>query len=57
MLRQGKVIERGTHDDLMAETGGFYAQLQALQDGASSSLAATPAVGDVPNLPCPTSPR
>ena len=37
VLRQGKVIERGTHDELMADAGGFYAQLQTLQDGTASS--------------------
>ncbi len=43
VLRQGKVIERGTHDELMSDAGGFYAQLQTLQDGVSSSLASAPA--------------
>ncbi len=42
VLRQGKVIERGTHDELMADTGGFYAQLQTLGDGVSSSSTAAP---------------
>ena len=41
-LRQGKVIERGTHDELMAVAGGFYAELQALQESVGSSLAAIP---------------
>ena len=36
VLRQGKVIERGTHDELMADAGGFYAELQTLQDDASA---------------------
>ena len=38
VLRQGKVIERGTHDELMSDAGGFYAQLQTLQDGFNASL-------------------
>ena len=41
VLRQGKVIERGTHDELMAVAGGFYAQLQTLQDGASARRSPT----------------
>ncbi len=32
VLRQGKVIERGTHDELMTDRGGFYAELQTLHD-------------------------
>ncbi len=43
MLRQGKVIERGTHDELMADASGFYAGLQTLQDGTASSGTAVPA--------------
>ncbi len=42
VLRQGKVIERGTHDELMSERCGFYAQLQTLQDGFNATLAAPP---------------
>jgi NHLM bacteriocin system ABC transporter peptidase/ATP-binding protein/NHLM bacteriocin system ABC transporter ATP-binding protein len=42
VLQQGKVIERGTHDELMTDAGGFYAQLQALQDGACASRCAAP---------------
>ena len=41
VLRQGKAIERGTHDELMADASGFYAQLQTLQDGTTSSAAAS----------------
>ena len=43
VLRQGKVIDRGTHDELMADAGGFYAQLQTLQDGVNASLRASAA--------------
>ncbi len=43
VLRQGKVIERGTHEELMADASGFYAGLQTLQDGTASSGAAVPA--------------
>lgn len=32
VLRQGRVIQRGTHDELMANVGGFYHELQSLQD-------------------------
>jgi ABC-type bacteriocin/lantibiotic exporter with double-glycine peptidase domain len=42
VLQQGKVIERGTHDEQMTDAGGFYAQLQALQDGACASRCAAP---------------
>jgi hypothetical protein len=40
VLRQGKVIERGTHDDRMSDTAGCYAQIQNLQDGFNALLAA-----------------
>ena len=40
VLRQGKVIERGTHDELMADASGFYAQLQTLQDGTTAPAVA-----------------
>jgi NHLM bacteriocin system ABC transporter peptidase/ATP-binding protein/NHLM bacteriocin system ABC transporter ATP-binding protein len=43
VLRQGKVIQRGTHDELMTDAGGFYAELQTLQEGLSSSRAVAPA--------------
>ena len=42
VLRQGKVIQRGTHDELMADADGFYAQLQALQDDLGLSPAVPP---------------
>jgi ATP-binding cassette subfamily C protein len=32
VLRQGHVLERGTHDALMADRNGFYHELQSLQD-------------------------
>ena len=35
VLRQGRVIQRGTHDDLMANVSGFYYELQSLQDRSS----------------------
>ena len=38
VLRQGKVIERGTHDELMNDPEGFYAQLQTLQSETSSTV-------------------
>jgi NHLM bacteriocin system ABC transporter peptidase/ATP-binding protein/NHLM bacteriocin system ABC transporter ATP-binding protein len=37
MLRQGKVIQRGTHDELMTDAEGFYAQLQTLQNEVGPS--------------------
>ncbi|MGP0069615.1 MAG: NHLP family bacteriocin export ABC transporter peptidase/permease/ATPase subunit [Isosphaeraceae bacterium] len=40
VLRQGKVIQRGTHDELMTDADGFYAQLQTLQNDLSLSMAA-----------------
>jgi NHLM bacteriocin system ABC transporter ATP-binding protein len=43
VLRQGKVIQRGTHDELMTDASGFYAELQTLQDCLSSSSTAAPA--------------
>ena len=45
VLRQGKVIERGTHDELMADASGFYAQLQTLQDGTTSTASAPERAG------------
>ena len=59
VLRQGKVIERGTHDELMADAGGFYAQLQNLQDGTSSSprRRSREGQGDRPPWLLPPSPR
>ncbi len=51
VLRQGKVIERGTHDELMADASGFYAQLQTLQDGTTSSAAAPARAGRTTALP------
>ena len=52
VLRQGKVIERGTHDELMADASGFYAQLQTLQDGTTSSAAAPARAARRPPCPC-----
>ena len=59
VLRQGKVIERGTHDELMADASGFYAQLQTLQDGTTSSAAAPARAGRTTALPLlpPSVPR
>lgn len=34
VLRQGRVVQRGTHDSLMADAGGFYHELQSLQERA-----------------------
>ncbi len=51
VLRQGKVIERGTHDELMADESGFYAQLQTLQDGTTRSAAAPAKAGRPTTLP------
>ena len=31
VLKQGAVIQRGTHEELMADAGGFYHDLQTLQ--------------------------
>jgi NHLM bacteriocin system ABC transporter peptidase/ATP-binding protein/NHLM bacteriocin system ABC transporter ATP-binding protein len=36
VLRQGRVVQRGTHDELMADQGGDYFALQSLQDAAES---------------------
>ncbi len=40
VLDQGRVIARGTHDELLADSGSFYAQLHALQDGLGESILA-----------------
>ena len=32
VLRQGREIQRGTHDELMADTTGFYHELQSIQE-------------------------
>ncbi len=42
VLRQGKVIQRGTHDALMTDREGYYAQLQTLQNDLGPSLATSP---------------
>ena len=36
VLQEGKVIERGSHDELMSRPGGSYARLQNGQDGPSA---------------------
>ncbi len=39
VLNQGAVIQRGTHEELMADAAGFYHDLQTLQlidDGAAT---------------------
>jgi ABC-type multidrug transport system fused ATPase/permease subunit len=37
VLQDGRVIERGTHDDLLTEDG-FYRRMWVLQQGQSGSL-------------------
>jgi NHLM bacteriocin system ABC transporter peptidase/ATP-binding protein len=37
VLRQGRVIQRGTHEELMAKVGGFYYELQSLQERVASA--------------------
>jgi ATP-binding cassette, subfamily B, bacterial HlyB/CyaB len=39
-MHQGRIVEVGTHDELLARTNGLYAHLWGLQNGHASMVAA-----------------